>query len=141
MRAEIHLEEDLKMTQGKARGNPETVALAQAIAARIESDAATLSSQWQVPQGTPTRHFIVDDLLDTTTARRIQQAFPENAAIWNQRSSFRERKKTFAKVDTIDPLIAAITDAFHRDVVLQSVARVTGLSGLEADPELYAGGI
>jgi Rps23 Pro-64 3,4-dihydroxylase Tpa1-like proline 4-hydroxylase len=129
------------MTQGSGGGNPQAVALGQAIASRIDADAALLSRQWQNPEGTPTRHFIVDDLLDAATAKRVQQAFPENAAIWNHRSSFRERKKTFAKVDAIDPLIAAMTDAFHLDVVLKSVSRVTGLVGLEADPELYAGGI
>lgn len=129
------------MTQGNGGGNVETAAFAQAIASRIDADAASLSLQWQNPEGTPTRHFIVDNLLDEGTARRIQQAFPVGASIWNQRSSFRERKKTFAKIDAIDPAIAAITDAFHTDVVLKAVSAVTALPGLEADPELYAGGI
>jgi hypothetical protein len=115
--------------------------LARIIADRINGEAERLVVQWQNPSDTPTRHFIVDDLLPESGARDVCAAFPQNAPIWVQQQSFRERKKTFAKLGVIDPLIADITDAFHTDLVLAAVKRVTGLAGLEADPELYAGGI
>lgn len=95
---------------------------------------------WMHPHGTQTRHLVIDSLLPKDLAYRIYTAFPVNAR-WHQHDSFRERKKSFAKVDTVDPLIADITDAFHKPAVLDAVKEVTGLADLEADPSLYAGGI
>jgi len=115
--------------------------LAQHIAARISADRQALTEQWLNPQGTSTRHFVVDDLLTESDVARIYGAFPRTGAAWFQRASFRERKKTFAKLDSVDPLIGAITDAFHTPEVLRAVTEVTMIDGLEADPELYAGGI
>lgn len=125
-----------------ATPNPaETQRLARIISDRINADAEMLTAQWRNPQDTNTRHFIVDDLLPADSARTIYEAFPQDAAIWFQHESFRERKKTFAKLEMIHPIIGNVTDAFHVNEVLQAIKRVTGLEGLEADPELYAGGI
>jgi Rps23 Pro-64 3,4-dihydroxylase Tpa1-like proline 4-hydroxylase len=115
--------------------------LADIIARRIDSEFDRFAMQWRQPIGTPTRHFIVDDLLPAPWAQSINAAFPMDRSIWHQHSSFRERKKTFARLAEVDSLIADITDAFHKEPVLQAVKRVTGIDGLEADPELYAGGI
>jgi Rps23 Pro-64 3,4-dihydroxylase Tpa1-like proline 4-hydroxylase len=114
---------------------------AKVIAARIGSDANSLIDQWRNPAGTHTRHFIIDDLLPADMIAAVHGAFPQDSSIWVQRQTFRERKKTFAKLERIHPIIAAITDAFHTDEVLQAVKGVTEIQGLEADPELYAGGI
>jgi Rps23 Pro-64 3,4-dihydroxylase Tpa1-like proline 4-hydroxylase len=115
-------------------------ALAGMIMARLKTEAANLRKQWQ--DGTaPTRFFVLDNLLDPEVAERIYKAFPKSASTWFQRSSFRERKKVFAKLDTQDPILASITDAFHRPEILSAVQQITGLSELEADPELYAGGL
>lgn len=115
--------------------------LARIIADRIDRDAERFTAEWSNPVGTPTKHFIVDDLLPAEWASKVSAAFPQTQSIWVQQHSFRERKKTFAKMDLIDPLTADVTDAFHRSRVLEAVKRVTGIVGLEADPELYAGGI
>jgi Rps23 Pro-64 3,4-dihydroxylase Tpa1-like proline 4-hydroxylase len=80
-------------------------------------------------------------LLPERLIGEVSAAFPLDGIDWVPRSSFRERKKTFSKVDTIDPLIRAVTDAFHEKSVLEAVARITGMEELEPDPELYAGGI
>lgn len=119
----------------------DTVQFAQLITDRIRADADRLKREWQHPEGTRTRHFVVDDLLPAALSQRIYDAFPQNASIWFQYESFRERKKTFAKLSAIDPVIGEITDAFHLPAVLQAVREITGIDGLEADPELYAGGI
>ena len=115
--------------------------LAEIIAARIRGSAVELREQWLHPQGTSTRHFLVDDLLPSQMAERICNAFPQGEAIWFPYETFRERKKTFAKLSAVDPLIGDITDAFHEGNVLGSIREVTGIEGMEADPELYAGGI
>lgn len=119
---------------------PDTAQFAQVVAQRIQQQTEELAEQWEHPQGTPTRHIVIDDLLPTVAAQEICSVFPKNAA-WAQRDTFRERKKTFAKLETVNPLIAAITDAFHSDLVLAAVKGITQIDALEADPELYAGGI
>jgi Rps23 Pro-64 3,4-dihydroxylase Tpa1-like proline 4-hydroxylase len=115
--------------------------LARIVSARIRADANVLIHQWHHPEETRTRHFVIDNLLPGKLIEAIYEAFPQNASIWIPRQSFRERKKTFAKLERIDPIIGAITDAFHSNAVLQAVKSVTNIDGLEADPELYAGGI
>src|SRR5262245_29056469 len=116
-------------------------ALAGLIAARIGKEAQLLAAQWNHPEGTRARHFVLDDLLHEADAPRIFASSPRRQAAWFQRHRFRERKKTFANLDSVDPLIGHITDAFHRREVLQAVKDIAGIDGLEADPELYAGGI
>jgi hypothetical protein len=121
--------------------NYDTTALANQISGRINRDADRLNQCWRTPEGTHTRHLIIDDLLAADAVSRIARAFPIDSAKWVQRDSFRERKKTFAKLDSVDPVIGSITDAFHTDEVLQAVKAVTGIEALEPDPNLYAGGI
>lgn len=128
-------------SKGQQPGGVDAAAFARDIAARIDADAQALSHQWRHPEGTPTRYFVVDNLLSDDQAGRIYAAFPQQASIWFQHDSFRERKKSFAKLEAIDPIIAAITDAFHQPAVLRAVTQVTQMAGLESDPELYAGGI
>jgi Rps23 Pro-64 3,4-dihydroxylase Tpa1-like proline 4-hydroxylase len=119
----------------------ETTTLGRLICERLSADTSRLAEQWRHPIHTHTRHFVIDDLLPAEVATRIHMAFPRDRAVWFQRETFRERKKTFAKLDRIDPLIGHITDAFHLEDVLRLVKDVTGIDGLEGDPELYAGGI
>lgn len=130
-----------RQAYGGAPRSADALAFAQMIADRLVRAIEPLKAQWQQPQGTPTRHFVVDDLLPQHEAERVWQAFPQTEPIWYQYETFRERKKTFAKLDAINPLISAITDAFHENNVLDAVQRITDLEDLEADPELYAGGI
>ena len=129
------------LATSKGLGRAEVASLAALIAQRLGREAGALTEQWRNPEGTPTRFFVVDDLLPGDVADRIYRAFPQNQSIWFQHHSFRERKKTFAKLEAIDPLIADIADAFHDDAVLSAVKSITGIDALEADPELYAGGI
>jgi Rps23 Pro-64 3,4-dihydroxylase Tpa1-like proline 4-hydroxylase len=111
------------------------------ITERLTVECDVLRQQWNHPEHTHTRHFVVDNLLPEEVAQRIYAAFPRKQSVWHQRASFRERKKTFAKLDRLDPLISQITDAFHMESVLGAVRRITEIAGLEADPQLYAGGI
>jgi Rps23 Pro-64 3,4-dihydroxylase Tpa1-like proline 4-hydroxylase len=115
--------------------------LSEYVAEKILDSSASLTDQWHNPSGTNTRHLVLDDLLPEEIALDISKAFPQDEKIWHQVDSFRERKKTFAKLERINPLIAHITDAFHQENVLGAVRSITNLDGLEPDPELYAGGI
>jgi len=117
------------------------IELADLISKRIAECASESREQWANPAGTQTRHFVIDDLLPGALMGEVSSSFPRDEIDWVQRSSFRERKKTFSKIDSISPLIRALTDAFHEKEILEAVARITEFDGLEPDPELYAGGI
>jgi Rps23 Pro-64 3,4-dihydroxylase Tpa1-like proline 4-hydroxylase len=112
--------------------------MAQAIAARLEHDAATLTQSWRA--ALPFRHFIVDDLLPPELARRIGDAFPAPAQLL-QRSTLREKKRIGIQVDRYDPVIGDALFAFQEPEVLAAVARITGLRDMTADPTLYASGV
>ena len=111
------------------------------IADCINEKSERIAVQWARPSGTATRHFWIDDLLPDDICQAVYDAFPTKPEIWFRRDTFRERKKTFAKMKQIDPLIGEITMAFQEPAVLDAVGRVTGIAGLEGDPLLYASGI
>ncbi len=111
------------------------------IASRIEVDFAQAQHEWANPQNTSTRYFKIDNLLSEKVAREIYDLFPKDSGLWFKRKSFREQKKTFAKLGRLDPLIENVTDAFHDAAVVAAIGKITGLPDLEPDPELYAGGI
>ena len=111
------------------------------IADRLQRDADRIRTDWAEQPTDRARHFMVDDLLPEEHARIIAENFPKDGAFWRTLNSFRESKKTFAKLDALDRVIANITDAFHQSDVLGAIEDITGISGLEADPSLYAGGI
>lgn len=128
------------MTEAETKPTPTCESLAALIATRLQQDPAALRDAWEQKTQHP-RAFILDDLLPTDIAMMILQAFPDNGPLWRRLDTFRERKKTFAKLDKLEPVIADITDAFHDPAVIDAVAGITGINALEADPSLYAGGI
>ena len=100
-----------------------------------------LKDAWVSPKGTHTRFFIVDELLPLQDVENIYKEFKVDEAFWIPRSSFREKKYTFANIDKLHPIIGAITDSFHEESVLRAVSNITGIDNLESDPSLYAGGL
>lgn len=119
----------------------ETKALAQQISGRLNDEAAALKEQWRAHAPGWTRAFYLDDLLDPSTALAVYEAFPKDERLWFHRDTFRERKQTFAKLEAIEPIVASVTDAFHLPEVVDAVSKITGMDGLEPDPQLYASGI
>ncbi len=64
--------------------------LAGLIVERLDGAKDELRAQWKNPEGTHTRHFVLDDVLPEEVARTIAAAFPVDGAGFNDRSSFRE---------------------------------------------------
>ena len=118
-----------------------TSEISELIASSIEGNLSDARRQWMNPLNTETRHFKIDNLLPVPLANELYNLFPKQSDLWFSRNSFRERKKTFAKLGNLSPLIEKVTDAFHAAIVVSAISKVTELSGLEPDPELYAGGI
>lgn len=115
--------------------------LAQLIVHRLEQAKDELRAQWVNPEGTKTRHFVLDEVLPEEIARTIAAAFPVDGAGFNDRSSFREHKKTLAKLAKTDPVLGAISLAFQEDNVIAKIAEITRMTGLEPDRSFYAGGL
>lgn len=108
---------------------------------RLTASKDAIRHQWDNPDGTATRHFAVDDLLPEEVCRRIYEAFPKNKVAFEFTDSPRERKWASAYLKVQKPLLTEITYAIQDPRVLQVVADITGIAGLEPDPMLYAGGL
>jgi len=108
---------------------------------RLEQEKASIAKQWQNPEGTSTRHFVIDELLSSADADAIYSAFPRNGDGFFSRESFREKKKTNASLDQYDAILADITYAFQDPSVVRMVGDAVGFEMMEPDASLYAGGL
>lgn len=107
----------------------------------IERDKDQVLNQWKNPGNTTTRHFFIDDLFPREVADEISSSFPRENEHWNQRDSFRERKKTLAKLSYAPQILSDVTFAIQAPGVLKKISEITGVHSLEGDPLLYAGGL
>jgi len=100
-----------------------------------------LVQQWRNPQGTSTRHFVLDNLLPEALCRRVYEAFPRDGNGFFSRDSFREKKRTSANLESYDPLLGDITYAFQDPSIVALVSDIVGFRNIKPDPMLYAGGL
>jgi Rps23 Pro-64 3,4-dihydroxylase Tpa1-like proline 4-hydroxylase len=90
---------------------------------------------------TKTKFFIFDDLLPHEFVTQVFNSFPELPQ-YNFRDNFREKKYTFAKLNTLNNSIPEIlTDALQSKEVINLIGEITGIKNLKGDPSLYAGGL
>lgn len=109
---------------------------------RLDEDLKRARAQWSnPPEGTATRHCYIDDLLPKDVALAIHQAFPRDGDGFLTLKSFREHKRTSAALDQYPRILADITYALQDPSVIEKVSELTGMSHLEPDPHLYAGGL
>lgn len=108
---------------------------------KILSKKDDLIYEWQNPQKTNTKHLVIDDLLPNDLCMKIYNSFPKNLDSFYHRSSFREKKKTSSKMHIYHEIINNCLYAFQDQNVLDLISEITGISDLEADKKLYAGGI
>ena len=108
------------------------------IAARILDSAPTLKRQWA--DASPIHYFMLDDLLPPEWAGAIRTAFPSPHAMTLKRS-LREFKYVAAQMNAYDPLLEESVYAFQSPAVIDAIENVTGMSALEPDKLLYAGGV
>lgn len=115
--------------------------LVNCILESIERDQASIQEQWNNPVRTPTRHFYIDNLFPKEIADTIYNLFPKEGEGWNQRDTFRERKKTLAKLSLAPQILTDVTFAIQDERVLKKISEITKIDALEGDPLLYAGGL
>lgn len=107
----------------------------------LGKNAAALHAMWSCPEGTNTRHFVLDNLLPPDVAREIHNAYPTDGAGFRQQASTKEHKRTSADLSKFAPILREVSYAFHEPTVVAAVADITGISTLEPDPLFYAGGL
>ena len=119
----------------------QTSEISNLIVAKIQANFERVQCEWANPNQTQTRHFKIDGLLPENIAKDVYNHFPKEPNLWFKRKTFREQKKTFAKLEKVNALIENVTDAFHQPAVVDIISKITKIANLEPDPKLYAGGI
>lgn len=112
-----------------------------AILNKIKESAESIKQQWHNPEGTETRHFVIDDLLEPELCEKIYNAFPRDGNGFFDRESFREKKKTSADLSSYDKVLSDITYALQDKRVVDLLSEFVGFTGIDPDPHLYAGGL
>lgn len=116
--------------------------LVDLLLARLDATSPTASVQWsEGSANTPTRYAIIENLLPEEIAVDISQSFPQDGDGFLRRSSFRERKCTSYNFDRHPKLLEDATFAIQDTKVVDKIASIIGVDGLEPDPHLYAGGL
>ena len=113
--------------------------IADAIVQRLASSRDRLREQFAASCGR-IGYFVLDDVLPSDLAGKVYEAFPAPQLMTLKRS-LREYKYIAAQMDRYDRLLEEALFAFQDWRVLDEIEVITGLTALEPDPELYAGGI
>ena len=108
---------------------------------KLNESRLSVIDQWNNPNGTKTRHFIIDDLFEEAICDSIYNAFPKDGNGFFDRDSFREKKRTSADLGSYDKILSDITYAFQDKRVVELIANIIDFERIEPDPKLYAGGL
>lgn len=108
------------------------------ITTRLQTNAEALTAQWH--NSGPVRHLIIDDLLPEDWALNIATAFPSLNRL-RRYESLKERKGVGVDMDAYPSVLKNITFAFQDSRVIDMVSRITGISPLNPDGNLYSSGL
>lgn len=108
---------------------------------KLSQSRDKISSQWTNPVGTKTRYFFLDDLLPKVDIDEIYNAFPRDGDGFFNRESFREKKRTSARLSEFETILSDITYAIQDPRVVNLVSEICEIEHIEPDPKLYAGGL
>jgi Rps23 Pro-64 3,4-dihydroxylase Tpa1-like proline 4-hydroxylase len=86
------------------------------------------------------RHVVVDNLLPEELAYRISETFPPHDRMILKKS-LREHKYVGVQMDQYDPLAEEAIYAFQDPTMVDAVRRITEISDLLPDEDLYVGGL
>jgi Rps23 Pro-64 3,4-dihydroxylase Tpa1-like proline 4-hydroxylase len=112
-------------------------AIANHIVARLKEEQATAAAFYGKH---PLPYFVVDDLLPADLAKAIAGAFPDTASM-TLKKSLRELKYVTAQMDRCQSILEETIFAFHDPQIVSLIASITGLTRMEPDTQLYAGGL
>ncbi|WP_010522323.1 2OG-Fe(II) oxygenase [Aquimarina agarivorans] len=84
--------------------------------------------------------FYVDDLFPLDLATNIFDVFPKETQT-TLKKSLKEHKYVAAQMDRYDNLLEEVIYAFQQPQIVTKIEKICGLSNLQPDENLYAGGI
>jgi Rps23 Pro-64 3,4-dihydroxylase Tpa1-like proline 4-hydroxylase len=113
-------------------------AIADLIVARLEPEIDTIIADYRTSGRIPSCQIV--DLLPVELACAIHERFPASDRMILKRS-IKENKHIAAQMDAYDPLLEEAVYAFQDPRIVALIGLVTGLTTLEPDVDLYAGGI
>lgn len=113
-------------------------AIADHVVGRIMQEANTAEAEFK-RQGR-IASCQIKDLLPEDLAREIHARFPAPERMMLKRS-IKENKHVAAQMNAYDPLLEEAVYAFQDPRVVELIVKITGFKNLEADVDLYAGGI
>jgi Rps23 Pro-64 3,4-dihydroxylase Tpa1-like proline 4-hydroxylase len=108
---------------------------------KLESSSGLIREQWSKPNGTKTRHAVIDNLLDPRICHEVYNAFPLDTKNFYSMKSFRERKRTSSNLSQQKKILSDLTYALQDKKVVNLIESLVGFKKLVPDPNLYAGGI
>jgi len=95
----------------------------------------------QFREARPFPHLVIDNFLDSSVAARAHECFPRMEEM-DKLDDFRQRKAQDPSIDKFNPIFREIIfEHLHSHRLLTWLARVTGITNLKADPQLYASGL
>lgn len=113
--------------------------LAQLISSRLKQQHQQAKNQYDSTKNS-IGYFFIEDLLPVDIAKEIHRAFPRPEEM-NLNKSLREHKHIAAQMDQYHPLLEQAIYAFQDAEVVSLIQSICGISKLEPDTHLYAGGI
>ncbi|MBT7610757.1 MAG: 2OG-Fe(II) oxygenase [Bacteriovoracaceae bacterium] len=107
----------------------------------LKQGETELKKQWDSPKGTKTKYFFLDQIMPLEVIEELYSAFPKDGNGFFSRKSFREQKRTSAHLSKYNSILADCTFAFQDPEVINVISNIVGMSEIEPDPLLYAGGL
>lgn len=99
------------------------------------------SYQKSFAEAKPYRHLIIDQFLDSELATKAFQVFPKMAEM-DTLKDFRQYKAQDPNLNKFHPIFPEIIfEHLHSERFLEILARITGMSDLIPDRQLYAAGL
>ena len=93
-------------------------------------------------RGEPFPHYVFENFLEKNTARRVMEEFPKpHDTSWIQYKHYNEKKLGKSKREEFPPFLGRLADEFNSPEFTGFLSKLSGISGLMADPLLEGGGM
>ncbi len=100
----------------------------------------SLTERYQ--KASPYPHIVLDSFLEEAVAKEAMNEFPKpRETSWIQYKHFNENKLGKSKWQEFPPLLGRLADELNSPEFLGFLSKLTGISGLLADPLLEGGGL
>jgi hypothetical protein len=90
---------------------------------------------------TPFPHLVIDDLVDPQALRALLADFGGASDAWTYWHHVNERKRGLSERGRMSAATRSVIEALETPAFLRSLERLTGVTGLLADPHLDGGGL